>query len=493
MFLLGTLERINTFQNKYVHLPIQAKASIWFLICLFLQRGISAITIPIFTRLMTPFEYGQYSIFNSWYGIITIIVGLSLTAGVHSQGLIKFNNERDVFSSSLQGLLTSLVIFWLGVYLLFQDFWNNLFSLTTVQMTALLVMVWTTSVFNFWANEQMVLYQYRLLVFVTLFVAFSKPLLEIYLVTTSTDKVTARIIGLLIVELLGYSWLFFKQIKKNHIFFSEKFWKYALCFNLPLVPHYLSQVVLNSSDRIMIKNMIGAAETGIYDLAYAVSLIMCLFNIAILQAISPWLYQKIKDKHNKDIAPMAYFTMVIIAIVNLLLICFAPEIISLFAPPSYHEAIWIVPPVAMSVFFMFCYDLFAKFAFYYEKTKFIMLASVVAAVLNVVLNYIFINSFGYIAAGYTTLVCFIIYSVGHYIFMKKVCDRFCDGVYPYETHKLLMISCLFLAFGFIILSTYHWALVRYGIIIMVGIMLIIFRKFLLDKMRLIMELRLRQI
>ena len=64
---------------------------------------------------------------------------------------------------------------------------------------------------------------------------------------------------------------------------------------------------------------------------------------------------------------MAYFTMIIIAIVNLLLICFAPEIISLFAPPPYYEAIWIVPPVAMSVFFMFCYDLFAKFAFYYEK------------------------------------------------------------------------------------------------------------------------------
>lgn len=487
MFLPRTLERINTFQNKYIHLPIQAKASIWFLICLFFQRGISAITTPIFTRLMTPFEYGQYSVFNSWYGIITIIVGLSLTAGVHLQGLIKFNDERDVFSSSLQGLLTSLVLFWMGIYLLYQDFWNRLFSMTSTQMIALLVMVWTTSIFNFWANEQMVFYQYRTLVFVTLFVAFLKPLLGIYLITTSTDKVTARIISLLIVELLGYSWLFIKRIKNNSVFFSKKFWKYALCFNLPLVPHYLSQIVLNSSDRIMIRNMIGAAETGIYDLAYSVSLVMYVFNMAILQAIKPWLFQKIKDKDNNNIAPIAYLSLIIIATVNILLVCVAPEIVSIFAPPSYYEAIWVVPPVAMSVFFIYCYDLFGAFAFYYEKTKFIMIASVVAALANIVLNYIFINLFGYIAAGYTTLVCFIIYASCHYVFMQKVCKQYCEGNYPYKTSKLLVISCLFLLLGAIILFTYKHPWIRYGVIAFAVAMVFCFRTIILRNIRLAMN------
>ena len=64
---------------KYKNLPVQMKASFWFLICAFLQKGISAISTPIFTRIMTPAEYGQYGVFNSWYGIVTIIVGLSLT------------------------------------------------------------------------------------------------------------------------------------------------------------------------------------------------------------------------------------------------------------------------------------------------------------------------------------------------------------------------------------------------------------------------------
>ena len=46
---------------------------------------------------------------------------------------------------------------------------------------------------------------------------------------------------------------------------------------------------------------------------------------------------------------------------------------------------------------MYSYDLFAKLAFYYEKTGFVMIASVVGAALNVLLNYIFIGKYGYIA------------------------------------------------------------------------------------------------
>ena len=81
--------------------------------------------------------------------------------------------------------------------------------------------------------------------------------------------------------------------------------------------------------------------------------------------------KKIKTKQIGTIAPIAYLTLCAIAIVNVLLIAFAPEAVAIFAPASYYDAIWIVPPVAMSVYFMYSYDLFAKFAFYYEKTKFI--------------------------------------------------------------------------------------------------------------------------
>lgn len=69
-------------------------------------------------------------------------------------------------------------------------------------------MVWTSSVFNFWAGERRVALQYKSLVMVTLLVAIAKPLVGVLLVVYANDKVTARFLGLALVELVGYTGLF---------------------------------------------------------------------------------------------------------------------------------------------------------------------------------------------------------------------------------------------------------------------------------------------
>ena len=480
---------INKAIKKYKSLPVQVRASFWVLICSFLQRGISMITTPIFTRLLTTAEYGQFNVFNSWYGIATIVISLYLSGGVHQQGLVKFDKDRAVFSSSLQGLTTSLVLTWTIIYLLFRDFWNNLLSLSTVQMLAMLLMIQTTAVFHFWTNEQRVEYKYRALVGVTFAVSLAKPLVGISLVTHAKDKVTARILGLALVELIGYTGLYIVQMRRGKKFFSAQFWKYAIIFNLPLVPHYLSQTVLNNADRIMIQNLVGDSKAGIYSLAYSVSSIMVLFNSALSQTIGPWLYQKIKDHKTKDMAPVGYSTLILIASVNLLLMVLGPEVVAIFAPKSYYDAIWVIPPVAMGALFLYSYDLFAKFAFYYEKTVFVMVISVIGAGLNIILNYIFINLCGYVAAGYTTLVCYIVYAVGHYMYMIHICKKYNDGITPYDTKKLLIIAVVFMGIGFAMLAAYSHPIIRYSIVGVIFILCIIFRKRIVSTLKGILNLR----
>lgn len=461
--------------NKYRKLPIQIKASIWFLICSFFQKGISMVTTPIFTRLLSTSEYGQYNVFNSWLGVVTIIVSLNLSSGVFTQGLVKYDKDKDVFASSMQGLTFLLVIVWMGIYLIFHEFWNHLFGLTTVQMLAMLIMVWTSSVFAFWANYQRVDYKYKLLVFVTIVVSLAKPIVGIFFVLKANDKVTARILGLALVEVVCYSFFSLVQLYKGKTFISKKYWKYSILYSIPLIPHFLSQIVLESADRIMISNMAGDSEAGIYSLAYALSSIMILFNYALTQTTSPWIYRKIKNEQIDEIPPVAYLSLAVIAVVNLLLIMFAPEAVAIFAPKTYYEAIWVIPPIAMSVYFMYSYDLFAKFAFYYEKTNLIMIASITGAVINVVLNYIFISMFGYIAAGYTTLLCYILYSVIHYCLMSWVCKQKCSEKNPYSLMKLNKITIPFLIIGFVLLFTYNYPIIRYMLIVL-SIVLILINK-----------------
>lgn len=462
--------------DKYRNLPVQVKASFWFLISAFLQKGISVITTPIFTRLLSTSEYGQYNVFNSWLGIITVIITLQLYSGVFTQGMVKFEDRKYQYASSLQGLCLTLVFFWTVIYLLFKNTWNHLFGLTTVQMLAMIIMIWTSSVFSFWSVEQRVDFHYHKLVVISIITSIAKPVIGIVFVILANDKVTARILGLVLVEMVAYTWMFFSQMKHGRVFFDKFFWKHALRFNLPLVPHYLSMTVLNSSDRIMIDSLVGSNEAGIYSLAYSVSQIMTLFNTALLQTIEPWLYKKIKEKKIGDIANVAYPAFILIATVNILLIAFAPEVIKIFAPASYYDAIWVIPPVTMSVYFMFAYTFFAVFEFYYEKTQYVAIATVSGAILNIILNYIFIGIFGYSAAGYTTLFCYIIFAMYHFYFMRKICKKELNGVMPYKVSILLIITMIFLALGGGFLLLYNNDIMRYIFIVFLVIIMFACRK-----------------
>lgn len=461
---------------KYNSLSIQVRATMWFFICSVLQRGISVITTPIFTRLMTTADYGQYSVFNSWLSIVQIVVSLNLSAGVYTMGIVKFKEDEKVFTSSLQGLTFVLSLAWTVVYLLFHDFWNSLFTLTTAQVLAMLVMVWASSAFHFWMTTQRNEFKYRKLVAVTLAVSIIQPMVGILLVVNAKDKVSARIFGVALVELIAYSSFFFIQLARGKKFFSANYWKYAILFNLPLIPHYLASSILASSDRIMIQRMVGLDAAGIYSLAYSISMIMTMVNDSLNKTMSPWLYQKIREERYDDMHRVVYPSLALIAFANWVLIAVAPEIIAIFAPPQYREAIYVIPPVAMSVYAQYLYLCFAPFEFYYGKRLWTTVSTLTSAVVNIGLNFIFISLFGYQAAGYTTLVCYIVNSSIHYGCMTKICNQHLGGVRPYDLKILITITGLFIALGLAYIPTYSNIYVRYGLTFLIVLIVFAQRK-----------------
>ena len=451
--------------NKYNRLSKEVRASFWFLVCAFFQRGISFITTPVFTRLMTTAEYGEFGVFYSWFSIVSIITTLNLFYGVYVRGLVVFDDRKQQFTSSMQALMLTLVVVWTCIYLIFRSYINSLLRLSTWKMVCMLIIIWTNGVFSFWAAEQRVDVEYRKLTIVSAITVLLLPIVQIALMQFMSDKVNARIVGMVLVNILFYPMLFIKHMLKGKVFFSKAVWKYALVFNIPLVPHYLSQSILNSADRIMIERMIGTGEAGIYNLAYSISQIMTVFNSALMQALEPWLYKKIKNNEVESIKRIAYPAFLLIAIVNLLLIALAPELVGIFAPKEYTNAIWVIPPVALSVYFSFLYTFFAVFEFYYKKTKYITVATMAGALLNIVLNYCFIRLYGYYAAGYTTLACFILYAVFHYVFMQRLIKENLNNAVVYEPKALLFISLACLACGGVLLMTYNHPIIRYGFVI----------------------------
>ena len=237
--------------DKYKAIPITVKASFWFLICGFVQRGISLITTPIFSRLLSTSEYGDFSVYQTWYNIIIIFASLNLASGVYMRGLVKYEEDQDRFTGSLQCLymLTTAICF--GIYMLFQNRWDKFFGLDSSFIYAMFIDILAATAYQFWSTRQRVDFKYRNLVIMTALNAVLRPaagVLMIYIFPT--HKLEARIYSMVAVDAITFGFFFFSIFTKGVKVFTTKYWKYALAFNLPLVPHYLSQIVLNQSVRM---------------------------------------------------------------------------------------------------------------------------------------------------------------------------------------------------------------------------------------------------
>lgn len=112
---------------------------------------------------------------------------------------------------------------------------------------------------------------------------------------------------------------------------------------------------------------------------------------------------------------------------------------------------------------MFLFNLFANIEYYWGETKYVAIASLASAVVNVVLNYVFIKQYGFIAAGFTTLFCYMLLSVCHYFFMKKVCRKYMQGHNVYNSKMLAIISVVLTVGTLIVITVYNMGLIRYTV------------------------------
>lgn len=467
---------LHSLRQKYNSLSKPVLASLWFAFCSAMQKGISLLSTPIFTRLLTKEQYGVYSVFQSWYFILNIFVTLQLYLGVFNNGIINYSDDKDGFTSSMLGLSTTITSIMFVIYCLGQSFWNSIFGLSSIYMYAMFLEFLFVPAYNFWATSQRFEFKYIKLVIVTIIMSVASPVIGIVAVYLTDDKAAARVLSYVFVQIVIGGVIYYFIMRKGKRFFDFKYWKYGLSFNIPLVPHYLSTMILNQSDRIMIDKMIGTGEAAIYSVAYQVSMMMTIITKAINDSFVPFTYQELKSKRNERIMKNANGLLVIVGIGCMFAIAFGPEIIKIFADEEYYDAIWIIPPVATSVFFMFLYPLFANVEFFYEKKNFIALASIIAAVLNYILNYIFIPICGYYAAGYTTLVSYLAYSIAHLCVYKKIIKENFDNRPIYNLRFIAMFSLGMLVAMFLLTLTYNYYFIRYFIITIMVVLFIIFRK-----------------
>lgn len=468
---------IKKLKNTWSSASVEVRASLAYTACSILMKCLSFITMPLFTRLLTQEQYGQYSVYLSWSGILVIFTTLNLAYGSFNTAMVRFEKDRWGYAAALQGLCAVLTVAFLLVYLPFRGLLNGFFGMPTPLVLLLVAEILFQFAISCFYGVQRFSFQYKSVVTVTLLHAVSAPVLAFVLVMLWQEKGYARILGYALSNiLLGLAIGTVIAVRGKGKLFRKDYWRFALNFNVPLVPYYLSQVVFNQSDRIMIDRLCGTDKAGMYSVAYTLATILTFVLNSINNSYVPWFYQRIREGKGQENRSISRGIALLMAFLLLAVIAVAPEIIYFMAGGEYYEAAWVVPSVAMSILLLFYSQLFINVEFFYEKKTMLVWGSIGAAALNVVLNWLLIPVFGYIAAGYTTLVSYVVFALSNYATMRHIARKEQVDCDFFDLKALVLIFLAFAALGFLAMALYKLFWIRYSIIAAVLLALVIFHK-----------------
>lgn len=462
--------------SRWSGIPVEVKASVAYTVCNILQKSLSFITLPLFTRLLTTEQYGQYSVYASWSAILTIFITLYLSSGSFFKAMVKFEDARQQYLASVQNITVVLAVLFLGIYFPFRQHWNQLFELPTSLVVLMVAEILGQFAITCWYGIKRFAFQYKGVIAVTLGTSLAMPLAALLLVLNSDQRGYARIFGYASVSVVVGLVLFIMGLIRGKGGLNKRFWRFALGFNIPLIPYYLSQVLFNQSARIMISHMVGLDEAGFYALAQNLALILTFVLNAINDSYVPWFYGKIKEGKERENRSISTGIALLMAFLLMGVISLAPEFILVMAGREYMDAVWIVPPVTMSVLLLFYSQLFINVEFYFEAKSLLVWGSIGAAVVSVALNALLIPLFGYIVAGYTTLLSYVAFAVANYYTMRYLAKKNGFSMDAFDLKALILLFFGFFALAMLATALYNLPAIRYAIVAGVLLALAIMHK-----------------
>lgn len=468
---------MNRLLNKVRELPKGAKASIAFFFSTLCTKGIAYLTTPFYTRLLTTAEYGQVSVYLTWVQIFGIVAMFSFMNGVFNNGMVDFPNKRNEFTFSLLVLSNIITLaFGLVIFLIFPIIRKYLNMDYPLLILMFLIFLFQPAQ-SFWMARQRYELKYKLPLLISVSSAlFSSLSAVICLFLINRNGVYERLFGAEVVLICFYLAFYIVVGIKNKWRINIEYWKYAILFNLPLIPHYLSTYLLSSSDKIMISRLVGDTEAGIYSIAVSIASIALIVWTAINASLVPFTYEKCKTGEYDKISRVTKPLLFVFSLGCIFVIMLAPEAVRLISTKDYLDAIYVIPPIVGGVFFQVQYYIYANIVYYHKKPIYVMIASVSATILNISLNYLLIPKLGYRAAGYTTIVSYCFQAAIDFLAMRKI-----TKTNVYDIRYVLILSAFVTVTAVMAPLFYHISFLRYEIVSLILLFGLLSRKKIFKK------------
>lgn len=394
-----------------------AKITVWYVFSSVFVNALSFLTTPIFTRLLSKAEYGQYSNFVSWLTILEVIVTLNVSMSI-TRAKYEFDKEMEKYISSLLLFSNIVTIGVYGVVEMNKAFFVDFFSMDIFLIRIMFVYLLFHPAFVYLQIKHRIYQKYKFFVAFSITTSLLRTITALILVCNCNNGVYARVLGDIVpftmFNIVLWTIILFKGkgMYMRHILF-------AVSISIALIPHTLAGQLLSHADKIMITSYCGSEYNAVYSLVYSVGALASVIWSAMNQAWTPWLYDHMAIKADESIREKSKIYLMTFSIIIVGVLLMAPEAVLILGGKKYYQARFILPIIIMSCVCQFIYGMYVNIEIFTKKTFQISVGTISAGLVNIGLNILFIPQYGYVAAAWTTLVSYALLLVFHYYMVRR--------------------------------------------------------------------------
>lgn len=422
---------------------------------------VSFFLLPLYTAYLSTKEYGVVDLLNNYVSLLIPIFFFQMDQALFRYLIDARKNDKkksEIVTTALTTVSIQAIIFII-IYLVASIFIHNeykYFLLTNV-LAAMYSSMLLQICRGLGDNTS-----YSLGSLVS---GISTIVLNVIFITIFHMGAYGMLIATLIANILCIMFLFFRKkiykllIKKNYKKSTRKeLWKYSI----PLIPNQLSWWIVNVSDRTIITHFIDVGANGIYSAANKFSTI-CItffnfFNMTWSESASMHIKDGDSDVFFSKILNISLklFSSLCFVIIALMPFCFK----YLITGAGYVSAYYQIPILMLATIFTITVSLLGSIYVALKKSNEIAKTSILAAIINILINIVFINKIGLFAASISTVVAYLSMSIYRYIDVQK-----------YVKVKVELKSILYiLLLSILVITTYY---IRNNILCLISLVITI--------------------
>lgn len=422
----------------------QNRVAFFNILSTLLLQGMSIITMPLFTRLLGDSGYGMTRIYNIWTSVLAIVFTVQTYNTLVNARMEYPLEEQRQYQSSVMALSVLVFAACSAIVLCFLGPIAKALKLDRLLVVFMLAQAFGTFCVNFLNTKFIYEFKAGWNMLLSLAVNVVTLVLSVVLVLALPEHVNyygriAAVAGT--YTLLGIP-ICLTILAQGRTFYRRDYWKFCFILAVPAIFHNLSDLILGQIDSIMIQQMMGTAELGIYGAAASFGGIMFTIFHALNNSWVPFFFEDFKNGDLDGVKRKAANFQELFTVLALGFILLTREVYRIFVQGSFWKGTALVPLFVSGYYLNFLCTYPVNYEYYHKKNKAAAAVTISASACNTVLNYVLIGGIGMAGAAIATLISRVIQLAMHDVYCRFVLKK---GDYPFPLRQWAGPAVLYFA------------------------------------------------